>query len=304
MSYNILAVLLSLKEIIMKKVVLHICILAGLLTTLTACMGPDTPQDVTQIFWHAVVEKQTDDAVEYSTLTDPRYFDSFSINWQDYQFSMGKVVIDKGQSSIATKLTAPPNSGLQNYSITTHMVKQQGEWKVDYERAKHSIHGDSIGGLFNALSKLGEDLNSSLQASVGQFSKDVQGMLNELDNMSRSFGEKASKSLKQHAEKIRKHIKELEDSINRALKEEQEYLTDHDRHTLQVMAKELNEDREQLADHSIESVMRSSQHVVNAQDKLERNSNKVLEKYKAEWKSLSLKFEEELRQMVDELSSK
>jgi ElaB/YqjD/DUF883 family membrane-anchored ribosome-binding protein len=286
----------------MKKVVLHV-VLAGLLTTLTACMGPDSPQEVTQEFWQAVVEKQTDDAVEYSTLTDPRYYDSFSKSWQGYQFSMGKVVIDKNQASIATKLTAPPNSGLQNRSFTTYMIKQQGEWKVDYERTKHSIHGGSIGGLFNALSKLGKDINSSLETTVGKLSNEVQAMLNELEELSRSFGEKASKSLEQHAEKMRKYIKELEDSINRALEEEQEHLSDQDKNTLQVMAKELNEDRQQLSDHSMESVVRSSQHIVEAHVKLEANSNEALKKYKEEWKVLSQQFEEELRQMMNELSS-
>ena len=286
----------------MKKIALHVFVLAGLLTTLTSCMGPDTPQDVNQAFWQAVTENQADDAVKYSTLTEPRYYDSFSKNWQGYQLSMGKVVIDKNQASIATKFTSPPNSGLQDRSFTTYMVKQQGEWKVDYERTKHSIHGGSIGGLFNALSKLGKDLNNSLETTVGQLSNEVQGMLNELEELSRSFGEQASKSLEQHAEKMRKHIKELEDSINRALKEEHEHLGEQDKHTLQVMAKELNRDREQLAEHSIESVMRSSQHVVEAQLKLKSSSNKALAKYKDEWKALSLKFEQELRQMMAELS--
>ncbi len=287
----------------MKKNVWHILFFAGLLTTLTACMGPDTPQDVNRSFWLAVTENQAHDVVEYSTLTNPKYYDSFSKSWKGYQLSMGKVVIDENQASIATSLASPPNSGLQNRSFTTYLVKPQEEWKVDYERTKLSIHGGALGGLFNSLNKLGEELNSSLQASVGQLSKEMKSMLNELEDLSRSFGEQTSKSLEQHAEKLRQHIKELEDSINRALREEQQHLSDQDKDTLRVMAKELHEDREHLADHSMENVMRSSQHVVKAQTKLESSRNEALEKYKEEWKVLSQKFEHALRQMMDELSS-
>lgn len=288
----------------MKNIILNVFLLLSLLTHLTACTGPDTPQEVAHSFWQAVIENDSDDAVKYSTLTDSSYYDGFSKDWQGYQFAIGKVVIEENQASIKSSLTSPANSGLENRSFITYLVKQQDEWKVDYERTKHSITGGSIGSLFNSLSKLGENLNKNLEKTVKHLNKELQGMLHELEDMSRSFGEQAGKTLEQHAEKMREHIKALEESINRALEEEDENLSDDDKNSLRVMAKELNQDREQLADHSMESVISSSKHVVNAQLKLESYSNKELKKYKAEWQALSQQFENDLRQMMQALSSK
>lgn len=288
----------------MKKTVLNIFILIGLLASLSACMDPDTPQDVTRSFWQAVADNETDDAVKYSTLTDPKYYDAFSKSWQGYQLSIGRIVVEQNQANIVSDLNSPANSGLPDRNLTTYLVMQDGEWKVDYVRTKEMLDGGAIGGLFNKLGKLGEELSTSFQTSVGQMGDDVDDMLIELDQLSRSFSEKATKSLELHADRLRQHIKELEDSINRALIEERERLTEQDKATLQVMAKELNEDRKQLANHSMEAIMQSSQHVVEAQLKLETSSSKALNKYKEEWKMLSQQFEDDLRKMMDELSAR
>ena len=132
----------------MKKFFIRFVFLFSLPVMLSGCFGPSTPAEVGQAFWEAVLADDKSNVVEYSTLTNEKYYDHFSKDWVDYQLSLGKLVIDKQQASIETKLDSPTNSGKENRRFTTYLVLQDNIWKVDYERTGHSIRGGVLGGLF------------------------------------------------------------------------------------------------------------------------------------------------------------
>ncbi|MEJ2143415.1 MAG: hypothetical protein P8Y24_13905, partial [Gammaproteobacteria bacterium] len=125
----------------MKKRLLSLLALIGLLMTLSACFGPTTPQDVSRTFWEAVISDNAKDAVKYSTLTEIKYYDHFAISWKGFQPSFGKVIIDKQDASIVTEMANPANSGLEPRHFTTYLVMREGKWVVDYDRTNTAIHG-------------------------------------------------------------------------------------------------------------------------------------------------------------------
>jgi len=287
----------------MKKFVLHLIVLICLVLPLSACFGPQTPQDVTRTFWDAVLNNNVKDAVKYSTLTDAKYYDSFSKDWSGFQPSFGKVTIEQKVASVVTEFASPANSGQDNRSFTTYLVLRNEEWKVDYDQTKNSIHGGPLGDLFSKLNQLGDDLSRQFEASAESFKLEMERMSKELEQMSESFGQHASKSIEKYAEQLRKSIKELEESINRALKEEDNNLSDEDKRVLQDIAADLEQDSENLAEPSVEAVTDGSKNIGETQQQLETIDNDSLDKYRKEWHQLSKQFVEAMRKMIDELYS-
>lgn len=287
----------------MKKFVLRPTLLTCLLLSLSACFAPKTPQDVTRAFWEAVLNNNANKAVEYSTLTDPTYYDSFSKDWRGFQPSFGKITIEEKEASVETELASPANSGQDNRRFTTYLVLRNGAWKVDYDQTKNSIHGGPLGELFSKINQLGDDLSWQFLSSAEGFKLDMERMGKELEQMSDSFGQQASKSIEKYAEQLRKSIKALEESINRALEDESNNLSDKDKRALQGIASELDKDSENLSEPSVEAVTEGSKHIGNTQQQLESIDNDALAEYKKEWHELSQQFAEAMRKMMDELSS-
>jgi division protein CdvB (Snf7/Vps24/ESCRT-III family) len=286
----------------MNKFVLRLSVLICLVLLLSACFGPKTPQDVTQAFWKAVLNNNAKNAVEYSTLTDPKYYDSFSKDWIGFQPSFGKVTIEERVASVVSEFAGPANSGQENRSFTTYLVLHNEEWKVDYDRTKNSIIGGALGDLFSKLNRLGDDISRQFESSADSFKLEMDRMGKELEQMSDSLGQQASKSLEKYAELLRNSIKELEESINRALKEENNNLSDEDKLVLQEIAADLDQNSENLSEPSIEAVTVGSKNIGETQQQLETMDNDSLDEYKKEWHELSKQFKEAMREMMDELS--
>lgn len=287
----------------MKTHILHRTFLFLLAFSLSACLGPKTPQEVTQAFWSAVIENDAKDAVKYSTLTDTRYYDRFSGNWDEYTPSIGKVTIDKKEAIVVTELTSPANSDMKNRRVTTYLTQRDGEWKVDYDRTKSSVQGGALGSLLNQLSRLGEDLSRQLEASSDQFSKEMDRMGNELEQLSRSFEQEASKTIDKYVDELRQSIRELEESIDRALENEDKNLSENDKRSLQAISDKLEQDNKNLSEPNAQVIAESSRNIGAAQQQLNTIENRSLDKYKDEWHEFGKQFAEDMRKLLEELTS-
>lgn len=286
----------------MKNIVSRFFVLTCIVLSLSACFGPKTPQDVTQRFWEAVLNNNTKNAIEYSTLSDPKYYDSFTKDWSGFQPSFGKITIEENVASVVSEFVSPANSGQDNRSFITYLVFRNEEWIVDYDRTKYSIDGGTLGNLFTKLSSLGDNLSNQFKSSSYSFKLEMDRMSMELEQMSDSFGEQASNSIEKYAEQLRQSIKELEESINRALKEENKNLSDEDKIVLREIAADLDHNSENLSEPSLEAVTEGSKTVGDTQQQLETLDNDSLAEYKREWHELSRQIEEAMHKMVNELS--
>ncbi len=287
----------------MKKNVLLYIVLTCLVLPLSACFGPKTPQDVTLAFWEAVLSNDTMDAIEYSTLTDPVYYDGFSKEWRGFLPTFGKITIEEKVASVNSEFASPANSGQDNRSFTTYLVLRDDQWLVDYERTKYSVHGGALGGIFSKLDRLGDDLSSQFKSSADSFKLEMDRMSEKLEEMSDSFGQQASTTIDKYAGQLRNNIEELEESINRALKEENNNLSDEDKIILREVATDLDQNKENLSEPSVEAVTESSKKISDTQQQLEAIDNDSLAEYKKEWHELRRQLEEDMHEMVNELSS-
>lgn len=278
----------------------------GLLLTallLSACMGPKTPQEVTEAFWEAVINDDAADVVEYSTLNDAKSYDRFSKDWTGFQPTWGKLVIDGKKASIDAKFKSTADANMDDRAFTTYLVQRNDTWLVDYERTASEVNGGLFGALFGSLGRMSDDLSRQLESSANDFNDEMERMGKELEAMSDSFSQQAEQEIEKYSKELQKRIEELEESINRALEDKNNNLSDEDREVLKEVSADLNDDRESLDDPSLHSVSQSGLSVGQAQLRLQQISNDVPAEYHEQWQALGEQFEKDMAKMLEALSS-
>lgn len=270
---------------------------------LSGCFGPKTPQEVAKAFWLAVVHNNADVAAKYSTLNKPEEFDGFSMKWDGYQPSWGKVIIDGDQASIVTEFTGPDGSETNHRKCTTYLVRQNDVWKVDYKMTGNDLHGGALGVLFGKLSQLGNDLSKQINSSVAELNVEMDRLSRKLEDMADSFSQQAAKIIDQHAQELQNILQELEESINRALKDDNNHLSDQDRQMMIEVSSDLDASGKRLANPSTATITNSGKTMGMAQQRLGSIDGGLSDDYKKRWHELGKQFEENVRKMLDELTA-
>ncbi len=278
-------------------------VLSGLALLLLACGGPESPQEVTQAFWDSVIDAQPKEAVRYSTLTDGQYYDGFGREWGGYQATWGRVVIDGDEAQIDSQFAAPPNSGLQDRAFVTHLVRREGAWKVDYTRTARNLSGGPFGELMGRLDQLGAQLSQSLQASGKSVESEIQRLARELSAHSNALGERASDEFAAYADRLQQSLRAMVESIERSLKEDDRQLPDRDRQVLTQVAADLESEQGQLEEPTVIAVVRSSERVSAAQERLAAIRSETISDYQQQWEKQAKQYAEQVRTFLERLSA-
>ncbi|MBB5213001.1 hypothetical protein [Microbulbifer hydrolyticus] len=184
---------------------------------LSACSGPETPQQVTVAFWDAAIRDDMSGAVRYSTLDSVERYDAFSVEWDSYQPKWGKVVIDGDEASVAVELSSPERGRIR--SFTTYLVQRDGEWLVDYERTAMSINGGVFGDLLSKFDLFRKDLSKQFERSADEAGIQMDQMLEELESSGKEMSEQASEALEVYSEELQRTLEALDESLQRTLEE-------------------------------------------------------------------------------------
>ena len=269
---------------------------------LSGCLGPKTPQEVAKAFWQSVIEHDADDAVKYSTLTDPQAFDSFGMDWHGVTPAWGKIVIDGDQARIETRFSDSAGATLANRHCVTYLVRKDEVWKVDYKMTDNDLHGGALGVLFGKFNQLGNELSDSLDSSVKELNLEMERLGRKLQDMTDSFSQQASKVIEQHARELQDIMRQLEDSINRALQDHDNHLTNKDRQVMTQVAARLDDSSKHLTNPTTKSVTNSNYNMGMAQQRLDSINGRISDNYKKQWQALGQQFETVMREMLDELA--
>ncbi len=187
---------------------------------LSSCQSPETPQQITQHFWQAVIEDKPDEVVKYSTLVDVKDYDRFSTNWSGFQPSLGKITIENNNASVVSQFTPAAGTDLKVRKLTTYLLMQNEEWKVDYQKIRDAMKTDKTGNLFGKLNQIGKDLQKQLENSADEFNAEIKQLGEKLKELSDQVGSDAAEGVEIFADELEKSIKELEESIERSLKDD------------------------------------------------------------------------------------
>ena len=286
----------------MNKLKLHFLGILITLFSLSACFEQNTPQEVSEDFWQAVISDDINDIIKYSTLNEAQAYDDFSQNFNKMQASWGKIIIEGNQASIDTILSNPNDTKAVKKEFRTYLVLQNEEWKVNYAQTRENMRGDVFSNLFDQLNQLGDNNSQQFNNSTDSFNAEMERMHKELNELSDSINQQATESINKYAEILRKKMDELTDSIERALKEQEKRLSDKDKRILTGVADDLEENSKKLTEPDMSSITEGSKSVTIAIVQLETTDDGTIGQYKKQWRKWAEEFEADMQKMLDELS--
>lgn len=266
---------------------------------LSACSGPDTPQEVSEAFWQSMVEGDAADANSYSTLISDAAFDSFERDWQGVDIQWGRVVIDGNEATVETLL-----AGLEDarppLETTTYLVKKNDQWLVDYYRTGDALEQQPLfGNVLGKLEQLGQELQARWSRQSNEMALEIERMTQELEQQAQLANERFSILMEEYGQRMEQQLDELSRSIEEALKENPSAAPE-DRRKLNQAVIRLDEQKQQLDEPDLQSVAEGTQVAAQTQLDLNRLGNEFAG-YKAEWQQRVAEMESGFKAFLDQL---
>lgn len=170
----------------------------SLLLLLSGCQTVSTPEQVTEEFWEAMADDDLDAARKYST-RDTQYLVSTQPTLEDAAVKTETALINGASATVATLMTLKTGSR-EVLSFDTVLLKENNQWKVDYQQTLNNLSILPLGDIFKSLRALGETFNRELKQQVPLFEKQIrsfsQELIRQLDEFRRQM-EKAAPPEKQ-----------------------------------------------------------------------------------------------------------
>lgn len=275
--------------------------LAGASLILSACGGPQSPEEVSKAFWQAVIEQDAGEANDYSTLVEDAGFDGYQRDWQDVNVEWGRVVIDGQEATVDTVFSGLPERA-EPLETTTYLVKKDDQWLVDYFRTGEALNSGPLwGDVMNQLEALGKDLQTELARHSDDLAREFDALTESLSRQATEAGESFSGLVDDYGQMLRQHIEQLSDSLREALKNNPEASVE-DRQLLNEAVIRLEEQSEALQDPNVESVTESTRVALATELQLGELGDEFAA-YKAEWQQRLAEMEKELAEYADQLQN-
>ena len=145
------------------------------LTLLAAC-GSNDPASVADKFWDAMQDRNVDEARKYMTRNSANNL-QIKDSDEKYDIHLGKVSENDDTVSIATTLKKEDDRDTA-IELNTIVVKEDGQWKVDYNQTMLSMFGGAMQqmmqGLGKAMQQGSKDMSKAMQESMEQAAKALQ----------------------------------------------------------------------------------------------------------------------------------
>lgn len=274
--------------------------LLALSVLFAGCTGPESPQEVSEAFWQAVLKADANDASEYSTLVDEAAFDSFERNWDNVQVEWGRVVIDDHLATVATTLSGVKGRE-EALETVTYLVQKNGDWLVDYYRTGDALKTDPLwGGIVGQLERLGQDIKARWAQQSSQVASELEALGQELQLQATQANEQFTVLVEEYGELLEHHIGELSSSLKEALKAHPD-ASAADKRAINEAVNRLDEQSQALETPDFQALAESAR--VTAETQLElADLDEEFVAYKAEWQQRVVEIEAEIAEFLRRLS--
>ncbi|MCG8520418.1 MAG: hypothetical protein MI794_20730 [Pseudomonadales bacterium] len=274
-------------------------LIAGLLAAATligGCSNPETPQEVSQLFWQSVIENDASDADDYSTLVNEAAFDGFERDWRGVTVQWGRVVIDGNEARIETVLEGMARQTTP-LETTTYLVRKGDVWLVDYYRTGDALaQGPLFEQVIGKLEQLGQDLQARWSTQSSELADDIERMTRDLEKQATLANERFTLLLEDYAGKLEQQLEALSRSIEEAL-EQHPSSTPEDRRRLNQAVIRLDDQSQRLQEPDLQSVAMTTQVAAETRLTLAQLGDEFAG-YKAEWNQRVSDMESELAALL------
>ncbi len=183
--------------------------LIGLCIFFTGCVENLSPIEVSERFWTAVQNKDQR-AVRKYVSSDTLKKDDLAENILPLdEISLGRTVIDGEQAWVDTEVIIAGDNPF-NLPIKTVLLRENKQWKVDYDATMHSIsRGSSVARVLGSIANLSEKFSDELNRSFDEIQKTIPEVEEEIGKIEENISEKLPE--------LRKRIEEILQQLEEAL---------------------------------------------------------------------------------------
>lgn len=269
-------------------------------TSLTGCGSPETPQEVTQAFWEAVIANDAETAAELSTLVDASGFDGFSLEWEGAETSWGRVTVDDREASIDTVFSNMPGMRGDKLETTTHLVRINEQWQVDYHETGDEISADvRIGSLLGNVRELGDKLRSRLEDESARANREFDRLVDELSAYSDETHKEMTALIEGYGKNLERRMEDLSRSLEEAL-EQNPSASEEERNTIEEARKYLKQQQDALDENEPDSIAEVSRELARIQEQLSELSDQSFDHLKEKLQRWTRELNRELEQLNQE----
>ena len=275
-----------------------VLLLAGLL--LAGCSQPDTPQEVTESFWQAVIGGDPERAAELSTLVNEGAYDAFERDWQAASVTYGRVVIDGAKASVQVRFQGLPEAPPEGLEAVTHLVENDSQWQVDYYLTGDTLKASTgLQRFMGKLEALGKDLSMHLDQQSDQAASDVEAMTQELERLAQTANERLKTLVDEYSRVLDQTLEELSRTLEEALKQHPDAAPE-DKRTLNQAVLRLDQQREELQEPNLQTVAEGSQ--VLAQTRLALDTlGEEFSEHRQQWQQTLAQWQQRSQELLMEL---
>lgn len=216
-------------------------LLITLLLLLAACGGqPESPQDVSDAFWKAVIKNDQDAAKALTSPISAHYLASLHNEASQLKsVDVGEPQITDNKAIIETTLHGLTEDGEKvSYPTTTHLVKYDDAWRIEAEQTVSMLNTGGSGfeevlhELGKTFSMLGEQLSQALDQGVEGFSESMEDTLPEINqqlqelqqsekfkNMGSQLGKVLGQGISEFTKELNEGLEELSTEVEKAAAE-------------------------------------------------------------------------------------
>jgi hypothetical protein len=151
----------------------------SLLFLLSGCQTVSSPEQVTKEFWEAMADNDLDSARKYAT-RETQYLVNTQQSMEDATVKTEEAFINGSNATVATLMTLKKSGINDVLSFDTVLLKENNQWKVDYQQTLNNLSLLPFGDIFRSLRALGETFSKELKQQIPLFEKQFKSFSEEL----------------------------------------------------------------------------------------------------------------------------
>lgn len=272
---------------------------------LSACGKPQTPMEVSQAFWQAVINEKIADVVSNSTLGSETGYEAFSRDWSGMLPSWGKVIIEEHEARVDTQISRPDAAQSEMLYFVTYLVKQDDQWKVDYDKTEKALLASSaVSDFVNRITSIGNEITQQFEEASKTVSAELESLNNQLIQLVENLGEQTTGAVEKYGEIMRQHLDALASSIEKAIKEQDSKISPADRTVMQETIAELAKSSKKLAQPDMSSIADTGEVIIITRRNLNTIDAGTFQIYQDQWQQWINEVSADLVKLLDEMSEK
>ena len=271
---------------------------------LSACSKPQSPLEVSQAFWQAVIEGNVPDVVKYSTLGSKEGYEAFSRDWTGMLPSWGKIIIEEHEARVHTHVSKPDAAQSEMLYFVTYLVRKDDLWKVDYDKTEKVVLASSaVSDFVNKITTIGNEISQQFEEASRMVTAELESLNNQLIQLTENLGDQAASAVEKYSEIMRQHLDALASSIENAIKEQDSSINPADRKMMEETVTELGKSSKKLAQPDMNSITETGEVIIITRKNLETIDAGTFQKYQDQWQQWINEVNVDLLNLFNEMSA-